>query len=292
MTILRILNRAGAAALIAAVAATLIAALLAAGPAGAVNSPTFRDCALPAGLDPDFVQLSGATPSPDGGSLTVTPTQPSVTVAASESADPGDNAGHDTFSVTVSAPGAATKTVSGAGIGRVVLTVPLSGQAAGGAYTLSWTATFDNGAHPCPGSFTPANPGSTPFVLDVVAGAPPPVATRPVVAGLRQSHVVWREPGRRTRSHGHRPPTGTRFSYQLSEAAGVALRFTQRSHGRSVGRGEISRAGQPGLNTVTFDGRLPGGTRLAPGRYQLVVTATDATGLPSAPRSIGFRIVR
>lgn len=271
-------------------AAAILAALLTASPAGAVNSAPFRDCALPAGLDPDFVQLSGATPA--GGALTVPADQPSVTVAASESADPGDNAGHVTLAVTVSAPGTAAKTVSGAGVGRVALTVPLTGASAGGTYTLGWMATFDNGSHPCPGGFTPVNPGPAPFVLNVVAGAPPPIVTPPVVSALQQSRTVWREPGRRPRSGRRRAPVGTRFSYRLSEAAGIALRFTQMSKGRTVARGELSRTGQPGLNTVAFDGRLPGGSRLRPGRYRVVVIATDATGLKSAPRAIGFQIVR
>src|SRR5437588_7031173 len=97
-------------------------------PASAANSPTFRDCSFVGGLDPDFVQLSGASPGPQG-SLTVSSTQTQVHVEASESADPGDSSGHDTLKVTVAAPNVASRTVSGSGTGKVVLAVPLSGAA-------------------------------------------------------------------------------------------------------------------------------------------------------------------
>jgi len=55
----------------------------------------FRDCSLVAGVDPDFVELSGAIMTSDGG-LTVLPSQNSLGLTASESSDPGDSAGHVT----------------------------------------------------------------------------------------------------------------------------------------------------------------------------------------------------
>jgi hypothetical protein len=248
--------------------------------ARAANSPTFRDCSLVAGLDPDFVQLSGATVGSNG-SLSVTSGQSSVTVEASESADPGDNQGHDTFSVTVSGPGATPRTVSGQGTGHVTLSVPLAGVAPGGQYTLTWAATFDDNEHPCPGGLTPMNPaaGSNPFVLNVIAGPPPPALT---LTGLRESHHKFKEG----------PARGTTFGFDLSAPARVKLAFQQIVRGRSVGRGSHSLQGTAGHNSVRFRGRIPGGRRLKPGRYELVVTAVSADGQRAPARRIAFTISR
>ena len=135
--------------------------------ASAANSPTFRDCsAFVEGFDPDFIQLSGVRVGPGGG-LTVPPGQHQVSLKASESSDPGDNLGHVTLDVTVTAPGVPTRTVSGAGTGFVLLSVPLVGSGVGRTYTISWAATFDNGNHPCPSPNTPDNTTPNPFVVTV-----------------------------------------------------------------------------------------------------------------------------
>jgi len=253
--------------------------------AGAANSPTFRDCAFIGGLDPDFVRLSGATIGP-GGMLTVTSSQPAVTLEASESSDAGDNLGQDSFTVTVTGTGGGSKTVSGTGVGHVTLTVPLAGVTAGGNYSLNWSAIFDNGFHHCPGSMDPQNPSANPFVLGVVAGPPPPA---PVVTSLRESHRKWRESAKSAPSS--HAPIGTKFSFGLSEPARVRLAFRALVHGHSVGRGALSVAGPAGRKSVRFDGKIPGRRRLAPGRYMVMITATDATGQRSAAKSIAFRIV-
>jgi len=153
-----------------AIAAALAAGYLvipASSPASAANSPTFRDCSLLVeGVDADFVQISGVTVTPSGG-LTVPASQKAVTVVASESSDPGDQSQHLTFTVTVSAPHLPSRAVSGAGIGKVVLTVPLNGSGAGRTYTLDWAAGFDNGQHLCPGPDTPDNTAPDPFAVTV-----------------------------------------------------------------------------------------------------------------------------
>ena len=135
--------------------------------AAAANSATFRDgSAFVSGVDPDFVQLSGVTVGPQG-TLTVRPSQNQVQLEASESSDPGDSAGHVTLNATVTAPHVPVRTVSGAGTGMVVLSVPLVGSGVGRSYTISWSATFDNGTHACPSSVTPENTGPNPFVVTV-----------------------------------------------------------------------------------------------------------------------------
>jgi hypothetical protein len=141
--------------------------VLSAPAATAQNSPTFRDCSLLAqGVDPDFVQLFGVTLSPQG-TLKVPPSQKQLQVEASESSDPGDGAGHVTVKATVSAPRVPTRTVSGAGIGKVVVSVPLINPRVGRTYTISWVATFDNGNHQCPSPLTPENTSPKPFAITV-----------------------------------------------------------------------------------------------------------------------------
>lgn len=264
----------------------LVAAAIPAGTASAANSPSFRDCSFIGGIDPDFVQLSGATLG-SGGTLTVPQSQTSVTVLASESSDPGDNTGHDTFRVTVSAPGVASQTVSGIGVGSVTLTVPLSGAAVGSAYTITWNATFDNGVHACPGSATPRNTTANPFVLNVVAGTPPPPPpTRPVVSRPREMNSVWRLPGK-GKHLGN--PVGTAFSFILNESASVTLTFTQTVGRHQVKRGTVSGAGKAGDNSITFTGKTSAG-KLKPGKYTVAITAKDVSGRRSKLQSLKFTI--
>jgi hypothetical protein len=136
-------------------------------PASAANSPTFRDCSLAAGFDPDFVQLFGVTAGPQG-NLSVPRGQRQVQLEASESSDPGDSLGHVTLNATVTTPHVPTQMVSGAATGKVVLAVPLpKSQQIGRTYTISWAATFDNGNHVCPSAQTPENTEPHPFVVTV-----------------------------------------------------------------------------------------------------------------------------
>jgi hypothetical protein len=133
----------------------------------ATNGPLTRDCSLliPAipglfgGLDPDFIQLSGAVVNGNGSLATPSG---AVQVTASESADPGDNRGHVALSVTVTAPNIAARTFTGEGTGAVTLSIPLVG-APNQTYTVDWAATFDGGFHPCPGLLTLGNITANPF---------------------------------------------------------------------------------------------------------------------------------
>jgi hypothetical protein len=111
------------------------------------------------GVDPDFVQLYGARLNTGG--LTVPVTNATVQIQASESTDPGDNRGHVTLTVKATAPGAPQSTASGSGTGMVLLNLGLPEPASGRTYTISWSATFDNGMHACPATYTLANtPGN------------------------------------------------------------------------------------------------------------------------------------
>jgi hypothetical protein len=57
--------------------------------------------------------------------------------------------------------------VSGAGTGKVFVSVPLEGSGTGKSYTIAWAATFDNGEHKCPSGLTPENEKPKPFVVTV-----------------------------------------------------------------------------------------------------------------------------
>ena len=260
-------------------ATVFCAVWLPAATAGAANSPTFRDCAHTLEIDPDFVQLTGATVGP-GGTLMVTSSQPSVTLVASESSLPGDNLNMVKFSVTSTSSGSTTRTVSGAAIGKVTLTVPLSGAAPGGQYSLNWSATFDNGTHPCPGATDPQNATESPFVLHVAAGPAPPA---PVLTGLSESQRAWTE------------RQGTKFSFMLDQPAQVLLRFSRKLHHHLQSKGALSVAGVAGTDSVDFHGTLPnahgtGHHRLAPGQYVVMITAVNSNGGTSTPAVIGFTI--
>ncbi len=134
--------------------------------AEAANTPTYRDCSFAGGLDPDFVQLMGAKPKPNG--VLVAPrTRKHVTVEASESPNYLDQMNRVSLEAAVYKGGSLRRTLTGAGTGKVFLSVPLPPPRAGRTYRIGWTARFDNGLHSCPSSSTPQNTASRPFVVKV-----------------------------------------------------------------------------------------------------------------------------
>jgi hypothetical protein len=155
-------------------------------------------------------------------------------------------------------------------------------------------------------TFTATTPQTT-FTATTPPG-PSPNAPSPRLNSIDQSHASWREPSKTGRNSG---PVGTTFSFRLSEAAQVHLRFDAQLAGRRVGsrcvaptaatrarractrsvlRGGLNQAGNSGANHVAFRGRLPGGTMLAPGRYALLITATSA-GRHSSVARLAFTIL-
>ena len=107
-------------------------------------------------------------------------------------------------------------------------------------------------------------------------------------------------------------PVGTKVSYKLSEAASAKFTVERALKGRKKGKkcvapnshnrhakrcaryrrlkGSFTRASTAGANSFRFTGRLRG-KKLSPGRYRLVMVATDAAGNKSKPKR-AFRIVR
>jgi len=92
-----------------------------------------------------------------------------------------------------------------------------------------------------------------------------------------------------------RSPVGTKFRFTVSEPARVRFAFTQRvrrhKRRRVVTRGALSFNAAAGAHSVTFQGRLSRHKRIKPGRYTLVITATNAAGQRSTAR-LTFVVVR
>lgn len=106
-------------------------------------------------------------------------------------------------------------------------------------------------------------------------------------------------------------PVGTTIRYALSEAGTATFRIERPQAGRRVGRacrkptranrrhractryktvGTLTRHAAGGANALAFSGRI-GRKALAPGSYRLTLTARDAAGNRSTPRSLAFAIV-
>ncbi len=165
----------------------------------------------------------------------------------------------------------------------------------------------------------PPNESPPPSILPLPAvpqqPLPPPGPSAPSpppsVQGAGQSATRWREGNRLAHDNRAKTHAGTTFSFSLNEQATVSLSFLQLIEGRrsgdgciaathenrqrkncsySVARGALSLAGHSGVNNVVFAGRISRTDKLEPGRYELVITATDAAGQHSAPASLSFTI--
>jgi hypothetical protein len=153
-------------------------------------------------------------------------------------------------------------------------------------------------------------PGPAPPASPRVTGAVPPTIT-----AAHQSHSTWRAGAKlaQVSAKQKKPPVGTTFSFSLNEKATVSFSFTQRVGGRKV-KGKcvaqnnknrrkgacrrivtaasLSFTGHSATNKVLFQGAVSRSKKLAPGRYTLVITATNATGQKSTPQSLSFTIVK
>jgi hypothetical protein len=138
-----------------------------------------------------------------------------------------------------------------------------------------------------------------------------PVA--PAVSNATESHRRWREGSRLASiTRKHRPPVGTTFSFILNEQARISFTFAQSLVGRKVkagcvrqtrrnrhkhrckrkvSAGTLAFTGHAGLNKVIFQGRLSRSKKLKPGSYTVTITAVNAAGLTSRPRTLSFTIV-
>jgi DNA-binding beta-propeller fold protein YncE len=194
---------------------------------------------------------------------------------------------------------------------------PTHTYAAPGTYTVTVQVT-DNAGCSAAEVFTGqtaycnASPAAIASHPVTVPAAPLPA---PAIGSARESASKWREGSKlpQISRKKRKPPVGTTFSFSLNEQASVSFTFTQRVAGRKVGRrclaksrknargrsctrtvtaGLLSLAGHAGTNKVVFQGRISRSQKLKPGRYTLVITATNAAGARSAPASLSFTIVK
>jgi predicted outer membrane repeat protein len=154
------------------------------------------------------------------------------------------------------------------------------------------SSTLPSGAHQITASYSGDSlygaSTATPLSLSVAPPAPP----RPAIGRLRESHKLWGLGGKRAKvSRARNIPVGTVFAFKLNTQSKLRLTF-RRVSGRHKGRvaGTLTfKNARAGQRKLSFQGRLTGHHRLKPGRYTLVLTASNATGRTS--RSIKFRIV-
>lgn len=137
---------------------------------------------------------------------------------------------------------------------------------------------------------------------------------RPVLSRVSQSARKWREGHSLPHiSRKHPLPIGTTFSFSMNEPARVMFAFTQSASGRAVGGKCVAPTGAnkhrrkctltrtiatlsfsrpAGLSRVRFQGRLSRRKELKPGRYTLVIRATNGAHQTSAPALLHFTIVK
>jgi hypothetical protein len=212
--------------------------------------------------------------------------------------------------LAVSLAGSGSGTVSGPGVFcpgtcsqsyAASATLTLTASAAPGSVFAGWSGA-------CNGT------GSCHVAMGADRSVGAEFVSSPSITALRQSASRWRE-GRRLAQITKRtkPPVGTTFSFALNERATVSFTFLRSAHGRRVGRrcvasghrrhrggacrakrteGALTFTGHSGTNRIVFQGRISRTRKLKPGRYTLVVTATNVAGQGSAPASLGFMIVR
>jgi hypothetical protein len=151
----------------------------------------------------------------------------------------------------------------------------------------------------------------------------PPPAPGPLLRDLKSSQHRWREGSalpRISRDTGHtpgQPALGTTFSFRLNQPATVKLAFTQQVSGRVVGvnghgecvaqakhnrqrrscvrtvtAGGLSLKAPSGAENIGFAGRVTPTHELSPGSYTVTITATNAAGASSPPKSLRFTIVK
>jgi hypothetical protein len=215
------------------------------------------------------------------------------------------------YGTTVAYGNATMVTSAGSGNSASGVSATVSGLAPGTTYHYQLVASgCDGSGSGIDGTFSTASAPS---------GSTTPVAVAPSVTQLRQSASRWRAGNTLARidSRRRRPksnlPIGTTFSFSLNQRAAVTFTFTQQVTGRRVGHncvgkrrrntgkrgcvrtvmaGTLSFTGRSATNTVAFQGRISRSMQLRPGRYTVVVVATNAAGQRSSPERLTFTIVR
>jgi len=140
----------------------------------------------------------------------------------------------------------------------------------------------------------------------------------PALSAFTQTHARWRA-GSAVATFaraGHKPaktPVGTTFSMLVNDPAAVTISFERVRSGRRGARGTcgaqtkhnrarakctyttpagtLTDSVPNGTTTLTFDGVLSTGSKLAPGSYRVSASAS-AFGTTTAPQTLSFTIVK
>lgn len=191
-----------------------------------------------------------------------------------------------------------------------------------GVHTFTVNAMYSGGSHDTHDSRTvkytvaatgaPQGTGS-PSRTEPILGS----VAAPILGSVSETATTWREGGavarvRAKRAHRKALPLGTTFSFSLNEPASVTFAFTTHAIGRKVGTrcaaqtpknrrrsrctrtvtaGSLIFGAHAGTNRVRFEGVVSKRSKLAPGSYTLLVTAT-ASGRRSQTRTAHFTIAR
>jgi hypothetical protein len=152
------------------------------------------------------------------------------------------------------------------------------------------------------------------YEVEVPAPLSPADAEPPVflAASLKPSSFAVDRRGAPEAAVTSKVHAGTTFRFRLSEAARVVFAIERARPGRRVkghcvkpkrsnrgkpkckrflANGRFALSARAGENVKKFSGRI-GRRALKPGRYRATLTATDPAGNESAPKRLGFRVVR
>ena len=186
-----------------------------------------------------------------------------------------------------------------------------------GSYRVGFTATghvsqFYNGK-PSLASAAPVTvtADSTTAGIDAALAANLPLLP-PTITHLGETHKRFRAGSKLATLTRKKAPVGTTFSFTVSTASTVKLSFMRSLNGRRVNGkcgaktsankhkhsckrtvlvGSLSYSAPAGAHKVHFEGRVSRYAKLKPGRYRMVILASDAAGHSQA-RSLGFTIVK
>ncbi len=201
--------------------------------------------------------------------------------------------------------------------------VTLTPNAASGSRFTGWEGGSCSGTGSCQVTVGPETAITATFATLLTSLEPPtpttppapptPTPTRPPsIRNVRESTRRWREPTPRAHVDRHkRLPTGTMLSFSLNEPAEVHIAFERvmggspsphgcvpntrspnphKSCSRRIAVGSLSITTRAGTNRLAFAGRLSRTNQLRPGRYEMVIIASNAMGQRSMPVSLSFRI--